>query len=297
MFITVIAVIVALALGHLIPVQVAALRSFDWFGRWLAWIGRLPQTYDLWQTSCGLWLALAPLLFGVMLLQWWLDGVWHGLFSLLFGVGVVSWTWGPRDLDRDVEAVIDANDASARHLAVKKLQAAGGSLYEDIPSLVEAVVLNALRRWLALLFWFLLLGPFGAVLYRLTALAVESHLSVYLSPANRRGASRFLSMMEWPVAQLMALSMALVGNFDTVFRAWREAGGNRFNFGLAFLGDVARASVRGEVRGELDDYDNSGLVSVWRHLPELRDAMNLVWRVLLLWIALLILLVIVSCFT
>lgn len=104
-------------------------------------------------------------------------------------------------------------------------------------------------------------------------------------------------MMEWPVAQLMALSMALVGNFDTVFRAWREAGGNRFNFGLAFLGDVARAKVRGEVREELDDYDNSGLVSVWRHLPELRDAMNLVWRVLLLWIALLILLVIVSCFT
>ncbi len=127
MFITVIAVIVALALGHLIPVQVAALRSFDWFGRWLAWIGRLPQTYDLWQTSYGLWLALAPLLFGVMMLQWWLDGVWHGLFSLLFGVAVVSWTWGPRDLDRDVEAVFDANDASARHLAVKKLQAAGGA--------------------------------------------------------------------------------------------------------------------------------------------------------------------------
>ncbi|AXI83645.1 hypothetical protein FUT69_08015 [Xylella taiwanensis] len=294
MFITLIAVIVALALGHLFPSQVATLRSFDWFGRWLAWMGRLVQMRDLWQTSYGLGLALGPLLLTVALLQWWLDGVWHGLFSLLFGVAVVIWTWGPRDLDRDVEAVIDADDASARHLAVRQLQAAGGSLYDDIPSLVEAVVVNALRRWLALLFWFLLLGPFGAVLYRLTALAVESRLAAHLPPANRRGASRFLSMMEWPVAQLMTLSMALVGNFDTVFRAWREAGGNRLNFELAFLGDVARASVRGELREEATDYTESGLVSVWRHLPELRDAMNLVWRVLLLWIALLVLLIIVS---
>ncbi len=54
------------------------------------------------------------------------------------------------------------------------------------------------------------------------------------------------------------------GNLDTVFRAWREAGGNRFNFGLAFS-VMWRAPACGEVRGELDDYDNSGLVSVWRH--------------------------------
>ncbi|HHW4680790.1 MAG TPA: regulatory signaling modulator protein AmpE [Xylella taiwanensis] len=297
MFMTLIAVIVALTLGHLFPAQVATLRSFGWFGRWLAWIGRLAQMRDLWQTSYGLGLALGPLLLAVALLQWCLDGVWHGLFSLLFGVAVVIWTWGPRDLDRDVEAVIDADDASARHLAVRQLQAAGGSLHDDIPSLVEAVVVNALRRWLALLFWFLLLGPFGAVLYRLTALAVESRLSAHLPPANRRGASRFLLMMEWPVAQLMTLSMALVGNFDTVFRAWREAGGNRLNSELAFLGYVARASVRGELREEAIDYTESGLVSVWRHLPELRDAMNLVWRVLLLWIALLVLLIIVSWLT
>ncbi|HHW4679258.1 MAG TPA: regulatory signaling modulator protein AmpE [Xylella sp.] len=297
MFITLIAVIVALTLGHLLPSQVAELRSFHWFGRWLDWMGRLPQMRDLWRSSYGLGLALGPLLLAVALLQWCLNGVWHGFFSLLFGVAVVIWTWGPRDLGRDVEAVIEADDASARHLAVRQLQAAGGSLYNDVPSLIEAVVINALRRWLALLFWFLLLGPLGAVLYRFTALAVESHLSTHLPPANRQGANRFLSMMEWPVAQLMTLSMALVGNFDTVSRAWREAGGNRLNVELAFLGDVARASVRGELREEAADYSDSGLVSVWRHLPELRHTMNLVWRVLLLWIAMLTLLLIVSWMT
>jgi AmpE protein len=34
------------------------------------------------------------------------------------------------------------------------------------------------------------------------------------------------------------------------------------------------------------------MVPVWRRLPELRDAMSLVWRMLLLWMAVLALLVI-----
>ncbi|MBZ3040156.1 regulatory signaling modulator protein AmpE, partial [Xanthomonas perforans] len=175
---------------------------------------------------------------------------------------------------------------------ISHLQAAGGSVHEDAPSLVEAVVVNGLRRWFAVLWWFLLLGPFGAVLYRLTALAVESPLAVLLPPRNLAGARWLLAVLEWPVAQLMTISMALVGNFDTVFRAWREAHGNRWSLEPHFLGAVARASVSAELREEAHDYTDSGLVPVWRRLPEVRDAMSLVWRVLLLWLVVLALLVI-----
>ncbi len=292
MFTTLVAVIVALVLGHIVPSLVASLRRFGWFSEWLRRLDSHAGERGVWRGRYGFALALLPPLLLVVLLQWAFADVWHGLLSLLLGVVVLAWTWGPRDLDRDVEAVIDAEDVPARQLAIGHLQAAGGSVYQDTHSLVEAVVVNGLRRWFAVLFWFLLLGPFGAVLYRLTALAAEGPQSALLPPANARGTRRLLALLEWPVAQLMTLSMALAGNFDAVVRAWREAHGSQWALEPVFLRAVARASVQAELREEAHEYTAAGLVPVWRRLPEVRDAMSLVWRVLLLWMALLALLVI-----
>ncbi|MEE7567221.1 hypothetical protein HH297_12860, partial [Xanthomonas sp. Kuri4-3] len=68
--------------------------------------------------------------------------------------------------------------------------------------------------------------------------------------------------------------------------------GGRWSLEPVFLGAVARASVRAELREEAHDYTEVGLVPVWRRLPEVRDAMSLMWRVLLLWMVVLALLVI-----
>ena len=90
----------------------------------------------------------------------------------------------------------------------------------------------------------------------------------------------------------MTLALALAGNFDLVFRAWRAAGGDHWQPASGFLEASGRAAVRGELAEEIEDYRSEGLVPVMGELVELRDAMSLVWRMLLLWLALLALLVI-----
>lgn len=292
MFTTLVAVIVALTLGHVAPALAGSLRRFAWLERWIRWLDAHAGGLAVWRDIGGATLALAPPLLVMLALQWGLAGIGYGLPSLLFGVLVLVWTWGPRDLDRDVEAVIDADDPSSRRLAIAHLQAAGGSLHEDAASLAAAVVINGLRRWFAVAFWFLVLGPFGALAYRLNALLAEGMLSERLPDRNREGAQRLLAVLEWPVAQLMTLSMALVGDFNSVYRAWREARGGHGWLVSESLGAAARASVSGELREQAHDYLEAGLVPVWRRLPELRDAMSLMWRVLLLWLAVLALLVI-----
>lgn len=290
MFTTLVAVIAALVLGHLAPALLSVVRDWRWFGRWLGW---LQGQGDAEQGNRYLLvLAIAPLVLLAALLQWGLDGRLYGLPALLFGVLMLALCWGPRDLDRDVEAVIDADDGSRREAALSHLQSAGGSMREDMPSLVEATVVNALRRWFAPLFWFLLLGPAGVLLYRLLAQATQGAQSSQLVLAARNAGDWALAVLEWPVAQLMTLSMALVGNFDTVFSAWRRAGGNRWTLHNGFLAEAARASVGAELVEEAEAAELAGHLPADERYPELRDAMSVVWRMLLLWMALVAMLVI-----
>ncbi|WP_149194266.1 regulatory signaling modulator protein AmpE [Luteimonas suaedae] len=295
MFATLLAVVVALVLGHVAPALAGSLRQYGWYQGWLRWLdGQFPQE-GVWQGRFGIALALLPPLLLVALFQFALDERMLGFPALLFGVAVLFYAWGPRDLDLDVQAVADAADPVARRAAAARLwpHAAAPSLTG--PDLVARVFRNARGRWFGVLFWFLLLGPFGALLYRLTALAAEGEASAALPARTAAGARGLLALLDWPVTQLLAVSLALVGNFDVVVGAWREAGSDAFGLDSGFLDRLARASVREELADEAADYVDAGLpppVAAAPELPELRDAMSLVWRILLLWLAVIALFVI-----
>ena len=292
MSITLVAVVIALVLGHVAPALVTSARQFTWFGHWLQWLGTQSGEGGFWRGRHGIVLALLPVLAGVALLQWLLHAPLLGFLGLLFGVVALVYAWGPRDLDVDVEAIIDAHDAPTRREAIARLWPEGEGASIDGSALVEAVFRNALQRWFGVLFWFLLLGPVGALLYRLSALACEGEFARSLPAENLMGVRTLHSLLNWPVAQLMTLSMALVGNFDAVFNAWRTAQGNTLQLDVGFLGAAARASVKSELAEEAEEYAEEGMVQSMHELPELRDAMSLVWRILLLWLTVLALFVI-----
>ncbi|WP_206862217.1 regulatory signaling modulator protein AmpE [Lysobacter changpingensis] len=305
---TLIAVVVALVLGHMAPSLAASVRQYGWYRDWVRWLdARFPEG-SFWHGRWGIAFALVPPLLLVALFQLALHESLLGLVSLIFGIVVLFYAWGPRDLDVDVDAVANAPDSTARRAAATRLWPEGGMPATlDGGSLVEAVFRNAQHRWFGVLFWFLVLGPVGALLYRLTALSAEDEAAHALPNPTREGARFLFAILDWPVAQLMTLSLALVGNFDTVLGAWRDAGGASFDVRRRFLGAVARASVKCELADEAADYDDVGtgveagdaglvpplpLPAFSGEVPELRDAMSLVWRSLLVWLAVLALFVI-----
>lgn len=283
MALTLIAVVLALVFGRLAP-GLIALRRYGWFITWLQWLGRVFGGQSVWQGRFGLLIGVGLPVALVGAGQWLLDDRAYGLPAFGFALLALLYTWGPRDLDLDVDTVIEATDPEARRAAAASLFPEGGEPVIEGPALVEAVFRCALWRWFGVLFWFLVLGASGAILYRLVSLSAQGEAQRTLPPAQNQAARLFIAILNWPVAHLMSFGLALAANFDGVLAAWRDwhaNGGLRLDIG--FLGAAARASVVCELIEE-DAYAIDGPAQA-PALLELRDAMSLVWRVLLLWLA------------
>jgi AmpE protein len=285
MAIVLVAVLLTLLLSQAAP-ELNHLRRFGWLDVWLARLGQPASAAQ------GLLLALLPPLLICALVQYATNTTLYGLSGLLFAIAVLFYTWGPRDLDRDVDAVIKAADSDRRLAAAQDLRPPGRSqpVTLEAGSLVEACFESALARWFGVLFWFVLLGPVGALLYRLTQLLAFSPALAVLQPAPQQAlAERLARVLDWAPAHLMALALALASDFDAVRNTWRNhheaQGQGYFTADSGFLAAIARASVDADViagDGYAEDLHNP--------LVELADARRLIRRVLMVWLTLLALL-------
>jgi AmpE protein len=275
-----VAILLVLFVCHALP-DLVRLRDFSWWRKWLEQLGRPPSA------GGALALAVAAPVVLCALVQWGLRLPWFGLLEFLFAAAVLYYCWGPRDLERDVETIDKAPDTAQRTAAAQalKVESGGAEVVFDAEHLVIATFHAGLKRWFGVLFWFVVLGPSGALLYRLAQLlAGEANLG------DRTLAQKFAAVLDWAPAHVMALSLALASNFDAVFTSWRDY--HRAHpqgyatLDLGYLDAIARASVDADVAAEEGNADaHSPLVA-------LDDAMVLVRRVLVVWLTLIALLVI-----
>ena len=276
---TLIAVVLALFLGHAMT-PLARLRRHGWFDRWLAF-GR-SRFGHAFTSPLSLLISLGLPLLLVGWLQSALDGRFFGIPGFLFAMAVLIYCWGPRDLDLDVETVIDEREPDARLKAAAALFPVGGKPALEGPALVEAVFRSALWRWFGVLFWFALLGAAGALGYRLAAIAAQDEAGRQADGDAPRRMRTLLAALDWPVAQLMTFGLALAADFDRVVMAWRQWHAEGWRLDAGFLAAAGRASVASELAEEEADPGDGPAQAP--DLLELRDAMSLVWRVLLLWL-------------
>jgi len=273
-----VAILLVLFLAHMAP-DLARVRDFSWWRKWLQQLGRPPSA------AAGFVLGVVAPVLLCALVQWALRLPWFGLLEFLFAAAVLYYCWGPRDLEGDVEAVAKASDSAQRAAAAQALNAEndGASTVYDAEHLVTATFHAGLKRWFGVLFWFAVLGPCGALLYRLAQL-----LAATPDLGDRALAQKFAALLDWAPAHLMALALALASNFDAVFTSWRDyhrAHPQGYaSLDLGYLDAIARASVDADLAVEAHDAQVP--------LVALDDAMVLVRRVLVVWLTLIALLVI-----
>ena len=276
--------LIALGLLHAMP-QLARWRGDGWFRRWVTQLG---DTSGWARVALVLLLPLALCALVVWLLGW---SPLAELLRLLFALAILLYCFGPREFEADLEAILRAPDQVSREAAAQALADNGQPIAWNAPALGEATAYAALRRRFAVLLWFFLLGPAGALLYRL-AQTLGRDGSLNLDAAAQRAAGYVANALDWLPAQLLTFTLAVVGHWDAVIDAWRRwhsqaAPTSWYSTEPGFLGAAAKADVLTDIEagdGYAEEHSDP--------LAELRRLRDALLRALLAWLSVVALIVI-----
>ncbi|MGA7801030.1 MAG: regulatory signaling modulator protein AmpE [Gammaproteobacteria bacterium] len=276
---TLISVLVALLverfLGHL-----QDLRRFDAFVDLSGWLRQRFFQSRPWDGPLGVLLVLAVPVLITGLLQHWLSSWLFGLPELAFAIAVLVYCLGPRDLAADAEAYQEAAGGADESLVFR---AADRLLDGQLPqsgdregAAVGGVFSQSNSRVFAVLFWFMVLGPMGAVLYRCaTVLRAQGSAE---DGEFQNVAVRFQSLLGWPSAWLAGLGFAVSGDFEGALAGLREGRSSRLERFFDPTAGVLVDAGRGALGLEADSPVDGSTVGL---------AMGLVWRTLGVWVFLL----------
>lgn len=246
-------------------------------------------------------LAVAPPVAGAAIIYWLLHRV-HPLLGWLWNVAVLYLTMGFRQFSHhytDIHQALRAgNVESARAaLAVWRGKSADGLEAGDVARLaIEEGIVAAHYHVFGVIVWFVLLpGPSGALLYRLSL-----HLAARWGGLTEAGPFRefprkAFAVIDWLPARLTAAAFAVVGDFEDAVYCWRAQAhlwpdpnlGIVLASGAGALGVKLGMPIR--EGGEFIDRPELG-VGDMADAAFMESAIGLAWRALVMWMLLLLLL-------
>lgn len=149
----------------------------------------------------------------------------HFVFAFLWNIVVVYFTLGFRQFSQYFTAIQralnDRNVPLARHILREwiNIDTAEMSVSEIVRHTLIHAVIASHRYVFGVFFWFLMpIGPAGSVLYRIAYDLTQIRIGLSFS----KFANQAFFLIDWVPARLTAFSFGVVGNFEDAIYAWRN---------------------------------------------------------------------------
>ncbi len=167
--------------------------------------------------------AVAVLLIPLVLASFFLQRI--AVFDIIFSIVVLNFSIAPRSLREHAMRVSDAGDLSAARGAVGMMVSRDTSQLNEAGvsrAAVESVLENGNDAIFAALFWFVVAGAPGVLLYRLCN-TLDAMWGYRNERYNKFGwaAAKLDDVLNYIPARLTAASYALMGNVRSAFFCWR----------------------------------------------------------------------------
>ena len=200
-------------------------RFFDWshIRRW-GWYSSYQQAILKRFSGLNSYAALAavivPLLIGTLIVEYLLNNLLYGFASLVFQLALLIYCLGPQNLWADAFSSITGINQGDPTAAEKLHASFGITNLSDAKSLhralLDQIFVSANRRVFAVVFWYVILGPVGAILYR----TVAQSAGPAALPELAQSAHTAEEALDWLPARLFTFLFALSGNFVQVITCW-----------------------------------------------------------------------------
>lgn len=277
---TLIIILIGMAFEHFIGVS-DEIRRFAWFNRYINWMENRFATNPVWNSAAGVAVVLIGPLFIVAVLAWGLSELFLPL-GLFFALAILIYSLGPRYLNPQLDDLIQTLEEDDEQRIEELLNefSISGINAQDDQRLIENILVEANERLFGVLFWFIVLGPFGALLYRLTCLLWKQQRDIHGHFSE--SVQDLYNILNWPTARLMALGNALTGNMVDAIEAWRSAEEQSFVVNQ----DVICASGLGALNYQPGEEEEPGTI-IENRIYWLHSLQGLLNRNLLAWLTIL----------
>lgn len=284
-------------------------RSNPVYGIFRRYSGLLERSLDggrYEQGTIAWFAALAPAIIVVAGVSIYLSRVAPPL-ALAWNIGVLYLTLGFRRFSDEFNATLEAlraGDIAMARAQIERWRGRGDedlSLQEIARLAIERELVGAHRHLFGVIAWFAVFGAAGAVFYRLSAMlcdswgarssSVEGVFGVFSCSAFR--------WIDWIPARLTAMSFAIAGDFEDAVYCWRTQAHTwqDANEGIVLaagagavgvrLGSVVGGADSGEMRPELGTGDEADVAPM-------TGTVGLIWRALVPWLVLILLLTVAN---
>jgi adenosylcobinamide-phosphate synthase len=297
---TFLSLLAALLLEQLQPLRRGNLIHL-WFDRLAAGLDRRFNGGQYRHGAIAWALAVAPILAVTVAVTVALHH-FGPLAGLAWNIAVLYLTMGFRQFSRayaEIQQALRGGDlAAARDLLGnwRGESAAELDAGEIARVAIEQGLMASHRCVFGTLFWFLALGPAGAMLYRVSILLADRWGARNDPESGEFGrfAGRVFGWLDWVPARLTAVSFAVAGDFEDAVYCWRTqaAGWAVRSQGVVLASGAGALGVRlGDTlhqHGSLQFRPELG-TGVDAGVDHMESAVGLIWRSLVLWMFLVLL--------
>jgi AmpE protein len=216
--------------------SVENIRKFDWFIRYSGWTRQQLLRLSLHNETIILLIVLLIPALVIAFIYQRLDNA-LSLLGFLFSVAVFVFCIGPRDIHNRVHKYLEAlehgEEGNANKLAADILEDQPQPEQESalIRKINETLLITTNNNILGVIFWFVILGPIGAVIYRLNQVLIKSldHQTpetdfpqdTQQSGGYLQSAQLLFCILNWIPSHLTAITYGVTGNFVDAIHQWK----------------------------------------------------------------------------